>query len=236
MRCFSYEASRSPIDLSLYLVTHRQSAANDEIFISKVLSAVQGGVTCVQIRDHKEDLGALTRTAKKLKALLTPLKVPLIINNYVEIAAEVGVGVHLGQKDMPVSIARKILGPQATIGLSVDTWEDVIATQNLEDDDVNYLGVSQLFGSVTTKPDYTRTWGIEGLKKVRDLSKRRLVPIGGINPSNIPSICKILKISPKGDGIAMVGELWRADHPYAVAKKIRAIMQQASQQSEVDHV
>jgi thiamine-phosphate pyrophosphorylase len=221
VRSLSHSMRRQNVDLSLYLVTSRVGVRNDDDFIFRVISGVKGGVTCVQIRDHYQDICATIRTASKLRRLLLSFNVPLIINNRVDVALAVDAdGVHLGQNDLPYKEARKILGPRAIIGLSVDKWADVEAAQSL---DVDYLGVSQLFPSKETKPGCESPWGIEGLRKVRAFSRHRLVVIGGVTLPLLPTICKELNLGPSRDGVAMVGELWRSEDPSLVAQRVHAI-------------
>lgn len=191
------------------------------MFVHKVVRAVKGGVTCVQIRDRHEDVRASIHTTLKLKKLLTRFKVPLIVNNRVDVAmATEADGVHLGQSDFPYSEARRLLGPRAIIGLSVDTWDDVVAAQEL---DVDYLGVSQLFPSKHTKPGCMSPWGLDGLKKIRQFSRHRLVVIGGVNLLNLKEVCKELHLGNDRDGVAMVGDLWRSDDPLLVAEEVQRV-------------
>lgn len=217
-RYFSAASSgRLHVDLSLYLITHRACAKDDTVFVDKVMQAVKGGVTCVQIRDQDEDLRASLRTAITLKEKLRPYGVRLIMNDRVDVAlAALADGVHLGQKDLPYAAARRLLGSRALIGLTVDTWEDVLEAQHL---DVDYLGV-QVFASKQTKPGCIQPWEIEGLKKIRSISSHRIVALGGMSEGNVGMVRTILK---EGDGIGMVGELWRGGDPYRVAQRVTAL-------------
>lgn len=213
-RYFSHLSRRHGIDLSLCLVTDRKCVKSDEEFFSKISRAIEGGVTCIQLRDQNEDLQASLRSAYRLKD-----RIPLIINNRVDVALAVGTGVHLGKKDFPLEDARRLLGQQAIIGWTVETLDDVHIAEKL---DVDYLGV-QLFPSKNTKLNHTRIWGIEGLKQIRSLSRHRLVAIGGITLDNLETVCSQLQLGRQGDGIAMVGELWRGNNPSIEAQKIQAI-------------
>ncbi len=226
-------ALRQEMDLSLCLVTERKCIRSDDVFISKIMRAIQGGATCIQLRDRNEDLQACLRTAYRLKDLMRSSGVPLIINNRLDVALAVGAdGVHIGQKDFPYRDARRLMGPQALIGLTVDTLDDVHAAEPL---DVDYLGI-QLFPSQNTKPDHTHLWGLAGLRKIRSISRHRLVVIGGINLNNLKSICAGLHIGKNKDGIAMVGELWRGNDPYPVAQKIRAIFNGIISSQHTDNI
>lgn len=207
---------RKPVDLRLCLITNRTVVKSERIFNEKVLQAVKGGVTCVQLREREEDVRHCLKAARYLKDALHAYGATLIINDRVDVALAVGAdGVHLGQKDFPYAEARKILGPQAIIGLTVESWEDVRAASET---DVDYLGV-QVFTSKETKVDSSHLWGIEGLKKVRKHFPRRVMAIGGISLQNLNHVTHELS---KGDGIAMAGELWKGDS-FLVAQKVHQL-------------
>ena len=106
---------------------------------------------------------------------MAPYGVPLIINDRVDVALVSAASV--GQEDMPYGIARRLMGPKAIIGLSVETWEDVEQAQGL---DCDYLGVSPVFAT-PTKTNTKEPWGLEGLAKIRAFSRHPLVGIGGWN-------------------------------------------------------
>jgi thiamine-phosphate pyrophosphorylase len=197
--------------LSLYLVT--AEAEEDAQLYGRVRAAVQGGVTCVQLREKNPEV--CLRRARLLRALLAPLSVPLIINDQAEVALACQAGLHIGQQDMPYEEARALLGPDALIGLTVNTWADV---ERAEAWDIDYLGV-QVFSSARTKPEETQFWGLEGLREVRARSRHRLVAIGGICLENIHQVYGAL--NPESDGVALVGALWRAPDPCAAAQALR---------------
>ncbi len=175
-----------------------------------VQQAIAGGVDCVQLREKHLSTRAFLEQASSLKQLMRPTGVPLIINDRVDVAWAVGAdGVHLGQEDMPVSIARKLLGPGAIIGLSVETWEDV---ENAEGMPINYLGVSPVF-STPTKTDTRGAWGLEGLGRIKSYSRHPLIAIGGLNQSNIADV-----VRAGADGIAVVSAVCSADDPTGAAQ------------------
>src|SRR5512137_1491774 len=103
----------------LYLVTDR-SLCGQKCLEDVVLPAVKGGVSCVQLREKDISTRLFVSEAQSIMKLLEPYKVPLIINDRIDVALACGAaGVHIGQDDMPYAIARKLLGPKAIIGLSV---------------------------------------------------------------------------------------------------------------------
>lgn len=203
------------LNLSLYLVTEKTYVKNNEELFFKIAKSIEGGVTCVQIRDR--DRQNCLKVASFVKKFTDSKGIPLIINNHLDIALAIRAGLHIGQKDVSYREARHLLGQNAIIGLTVNTLDDVIAAQEWN---VDYLGV-QVFRSKNTKPEQTQVWGIEGLKQVRSLSSHRLVAIGGITRENLSSVSSHL--IPKKDGIAMVGSLLKSENPDIEAKKIRAL-------------
>ena len=209
---------RYPVDLSLYLVTHRPSVTDDATFIDKVIQGVRGGVTCVQLRECDRDRSSSFKRAMALKEKLRLLGIPLIINDHIEVVlAAQAEGIHLGQNDFPCYEARRLLGPQAIIGLTVNRWADVVEAEKW---DIDYLGV-QVFPSRYTKPESLTEWGVEGVRKIRAFSRHRIVTIGGLTLENLSPVYQ--ELNQQGDGIAMVGELWRSHDPASVAKQIRAL-------------
>jgi thiamine-phosphate pyrophosphorylase len=203
----------------LYLVTDR-ALCGERGIETIVKRAVQGGVACVQIREKDLSTRAFVEEAARLKALLAATQVPLIINDRVDVALAVGAqGVHLGQDDLPCEVARRLLGPNAIIGLSVETWEDV---ERAESQPVDYLGVSPIFAT-PTKTDTKGAWGLDGLAMIKAFSRHPLVAIGGLNPSNIAQA-----VRAGADGIAVVSALCCAQDPEKVAAELNALMRSES--------
>ena len=109
----------------LYFVTDRGLCGANPL-TDVVLQAIRGGAVCVQLREKDVSTRFFVEEAGRIKALMAPFHVPLIINDRLDVALAVGAdGVHVGQSDMPYETARKLMGPRAIIGLSVETWEDV---------------------------------------------------------------------------------------------------------------
>lgn len=194
--------------LSLYLVTDSTLAAERSLE-SIVEEAVKGGVTIVQLREKHCSTKDFIDRAARLKQLLDRYNIPLIINDRVDVALAVdAAGVHIGQSDMPYSIARRLLGKDKIIGLSVENIEQAIAANSF---DVEYVAVSPLF-STPTKKDTSTPFGLENLKKVVSLTQHSVVAIGGINLENAS------KVREAGvAGIAVVSAIICADNPYRAA-------------------
>lgn len=223
MRRYSCQASkRLAFDLSLYLVADRKSVPNEEDFFSKIGQAVKGGVTCIQLRDHDQTYETSLRTALRLKKMLSDTSVSLMINNRLDVALEASAeGVYLERKDICYSEARRLLGPDRVIGMPVYTMSGVLEA---EQRDVDYLSI-KIFPSKKTNPGDIQVWGIKGLQEAREKSRHRFVAIGGIDLDNLESVCRFLHLGDCKDGIAMVGDLWRADDPSAMAMRIRTIIE-----------
>jgi thiamine-phosphate pyrophosphorylase len=203
----------------LYLVTDR-AMCGDRTVEEVVLRAVRGGVSYVQLREKELSTRAFVDQARAVKELLSPLSVPLIINDRLDVALAVGAdGVHVGQSDMPYDIARKLMGPGAIIGLSVETWDDVVEAQGL---DVDYLGVSPVF-ETPTKTDTRGAWGLEGLARIKAFSRHPLVAIGGLNRDNVTAV-----VRAGADCIAVVSALCAAPDPQAAARELTDAIRRAT--------
>jgi thiamine-phosphate pyrophosphorylase len=184
-----------------------------------VSQTVQGGAAYVQLREKDLSTRDFVEEAVAIKKLLFPFHVPLIINDRIDIALACGAdGVHIGQEDMPYATARKLMGEKAIIGLSVETWADVEASQNL---DVDYIGVSPVFAT-PTKTDTKEPWGLEGLRKIKSFSRHPLVAIGGINESNARTVVKA-----GADCLAVVSAVCSADDPAAAVINLNNIINSA---------
>ena len=167
----------------------------------------------VQLREKTADTRTFLERAFALKRLLQSTGVPLIINDRVDIALAVDAdGVHLGQSDMPVTIARQLLGPDKIIGLSVETLEQIKEANTL---DVDYVGISPVF-STPTKTDTHTPFGLDGTRQAVALSKHPTIGIGGINASNIATIR-----ATGLDGVAVVSAIMSAPDPEWAAKQLK---------------
>jgi len=201
--------------LRLYLVTD-QFCAGGRTLADVVAAAVQGGVTCVQLREKQLNTRDFLAQALALKDLLAPHDIPLVINDRIDVALACGAqGVHLGQSDMPVMQARQLLPPDVFIGWSVETLEDVARSAELP---VDYLGVSPIFAT-PTKTDTLPPWGLEGLRQVRRVTALPLVAIGGIHVGNAREV-----LLAGADGLAVVSALCAAQDPCVAAVKLRQLI------------
>lgn len=201
--------------LLLHLVTDR-TLSRGRSLVEVVREAVAGGVTCVQLREKNCSTRQFLEEALLLKELLQPLGLPLIINDRVDIALAVGAdGVHLGQSDMPISHARRLLGPDCLIGISAESMEDALAA---EQQGADYIGISPVF-STPTKTDTAPALGLDGIRQIRKLVRIPLVGIGGINLTNA---CQVLAAG--ADGVAVVSAIMAAESPRQAAELMRGVL------------
>jgi thiamine-phosphate pyrophosphorylase len=209
----------------IYIVSDRASLYEKSLD-NVILLAVKGGVSMVQLREKDVSTRFFIEEAQRIKRILAPYTVPLIINDRIDVALAIGAdGVHIGQEDMPYPLARKLLGPEAIIGLSVETLEQVEAAEAF---DVAYLGVSAIFAT-PTKTNTRNHWGIDGLRKVRAMSHHSLVAIGGINASNAAEV-----IQAGADSLAVVSAICSAPDPQKATEHLRRIVL-SHRRSDYDH-
>ena len=197
--------------LRLYLVTDRPLALGRDIEWV-VSEAVKGGVTLVQLREKEIDTRQFIDLGRRLKALLAPTGVPLLINDRVDVALAVDAdGVHIGQSDMPYADARRLLGDDKIIGLSVENMAEVEEANGL---DVDYVAVSPVF-LTSTKTDTAAAFGFDGLARAAALTRHPLVGIGGMN---IKTAAQAVRSG--ADGIAVVSGIMSAPDPRAAASEL----------------
>jgi thiamine-phosphate pyrophosphorylase len=167
----------------------------------------------VQLRDPLAKAGLLVELGRALVATLSPMGVPVIINDRPDVALAVGAaGVHVGQGDLPPAVARAILGPEAIIGLSI-THPDEMA--HVPWDLIDHLGVGPVV-SRGVKPDAAEPMGFDGLAACIRLSRKPVVAIGGMSIEAVGPA-----IAAGADGVAVVAAIAGADDPQAAARALR---------------
>jgi thiamine-phosphate pyrophosphorylase len=186
------------IDYSLYLVTDRSLLGNRSLG-EAVKEAIEGGTSFIQLREKDIPTRDFYNMALEVKKITDYYKVPLVINDRIDIAQAIDAdGVHLGQSDMPLNIARQILGNNKLIGISV---ENVNEAREAEKNGADYVGVGTVFYT-GTKKDINIPIGLEGLRDVCKSINIPKVAIGGINKDNLSGI-----LSTGVDGIAVVSAI-----------------------------
>jgi thiamine-phosphate pyrophosphorylase len=210
--------NRNPIDYSLYLVTDR-GLSHGRSTADIVRAAVRGGVTCVQLREKECSTREFIAEALAVRDFLKSRGIPFIINDRVDIALAVGAdGVHLGQGDMPLAMARSLLGESKIIGISAESLRGAIEA---ESGGADYLGVSPIFAT-PTKTDTAAPLGLEGLRAIRREVKLPLVAIGGLDASKATAV-----VAAGADGLAVVSAIVAADDPELAARELARQIAQA---------
>ncbi len=206
------------VDYSLYLVTDRGLARRRRT-LKIIEAAVRGGVTCVQLREKQCSTREFIQQALAIKNFLQTRRIPLIINDRVDVALAVEAeGVHLGQTDMPLEMARKIVGNSMLIGISAECLADALTA---EKGGADYLGVSPIYATAT-KTDTAPALGLAGLQEIRKAVGLPLVGIGGLNTDNAAAV-----IRHGADGVAVVSAIVAADDPQSAAAQLRQTIKAA---------
>ncbi len=196
---------------SLYFVTPDNEDCDELVFLCK--GAIEGGVDIIQLRYKKENTRDFLSLAQKLSLLCQSYSIPLIINDRVDIALAVGAdGVHLGQSDMPIAIARQLLGEKAIIGLSIEALDQI---ENMDIAHADYLAASPVFYT-KTKKDIKPPLGLEGLSYIVERTKKPIVAIGGIEKEHIKPL-----IQKGAQMIAVVSAISHAANPKQAAQELK---------------
>jgi thiamine-phosphate pyrophosphorylase len=200
------------VDYSLYLVSDRKlSLGRNNLDI--IAAAVDGGITIVQLREKELGTRGFYDEGLKIRDFLKVRRIPLIINDRIDIAIALDAdGVHVGQDDMPLDIARRILGPAKIVGVSAFTVEEAKAA---EAGGADYIGLSPIFVTAT-KPELSEQIGIEGIAPIRRAVRIPLVGIGSMNETNA-----FEAVSAGLDGVAVVSGIVSQNDVRAAATKIK---------------
>lgn len=189
--------TRRRLQFTLYLVTDRRGLGGRRLH-ECVEQAILGGATLVQIREKDISSSEYLDLAVKVKAVTDRYGVPLIVNDRVDIALAVGAaGVHVGPEDLPVSVARRLMGPDGIVGASASSVEEALF---LEAQGADYLGVGAVFPTSTKQN--TEQVSLEDLRRIKAAVSIPMVAIGGIDAENA------LEVMKTGvDGVAVVSAI-----------------------------
>ena len=199
--------------LKLYLVTDRYLCGKLGP-IDTVKQAVMGGVTCVQLRDKDCTTDELIRYGKHIKEFLDHKNIPLIVNDNLEAAIQIGAsGIHVGQSDMKVSDIRDIIGSSMIVGLSCENLEQA---RLVDSKDVDYIGISPLF-TTPTKQNHSTPIGLQGLSDMVELLDLPCVAIGGIKLEHCREI-----FSRGASGVAVISAICGQPSPKIAARRFRS--------------
>ena len=204
------------LNTRLYFITDSTPYTEDE-FLSRVKAALSGGVTLIQLREKERSTREYIALAKKVHALSQQFGVPLIIDDRVDVALASGAeGVHLGQSDMQIDAARKIVGEDFIIGATTKTVEQALEAYQQSAD---YLGVGAIYPTTTkVKTVLTST---ETLDKICKAVPIPVNAIGGLNKDNI-DVLKGIGIK----GVCAVSAIMKAPDPKTAAEELSATVKQ----------
>ena len=192
----------------LYVITESSiSKGRSNEFIVK--EAIKGGAEIIQLREKEWDKDEVKEEAVKLLKICKENNVLFIVNDYVDIAMEIGAdGVHLGQSDMPINEAREICGNKLIIGLSTHSVEQSI---DADQEDVDYITIGPIFK--TRVKDYEV--GIEIIKPVLDNVLKPVIAIGGINMENIDEV-----LGQGAESVAVISAVVSAENVNEAAREL----------------
>jgi thiamine-phosphate pyrophosphorylase len=209
------------VDLRLYAIVDPETAGGHDVAdLARRVAA--GGATLVQLRDKLGDTRTMVERARAIKTALGA--VPLLVNDRVDVALAAGcAGVHVGQDDMAVEDARRLLGSDAIIGLSIKTTVQAAAAPL---DLIDYAGIGGVFGT-TSKQNTSKPIGPAGLRQIVEALHRRrpefaTCGIAGINESNAAEV-----IAAGADGVSVISALSLARDPETAARRLRNVVDQA---------
>lgn len=205
-------------DLSLYLVLDPE-LCRPLGMVETARRAVAGGVTMVQLRDKDATSARMIETGRALKAMLAGTGVPLIVNDDVEAAVAIGAdGLHIGQDDIEARAARQLIGPDMILGLSVES--EVLAAA-VDPGVVDYVGMGPVFAT-STKSGHKPPVGIDGLARMRAVTRLPAVAIGGLKVGHIEPVLKA-----GADGLAVVSAICGQPDPRAAAAELSGAIRKA---------
>ena len=202
---------KKQLDTTLYLVTD-SSYHTEETFLRTVEEALKGGVTLVQLREKERSARDYLRLARRVKEVTDRYKVPLLIDDRVDVAAAAdAAGVHVGQSDIPAAEARKILGPDKIVGATAKTVEQAVEAYQQGAD---YLGVGAIYPT-TTKVKTVLT-KVSTLEEICQAVPIPVNAIGGLNAGNMDILA-----GTHIAGICVVSAIMKAEAPGKAAAELK---------------
>ena len=209
---------RRNINLTLYLVTDRRWLGEKTLW-DGVEEAIRGGVTLVQLREKEIPSREYFELAQRVKEVTDLHDIPLIINDRIDIALAIDAhGVHLGPEDLPVPIARKLLGNGKIIGSSAASVDEALL---LQAQGADYLGVGAIFPTATKRG--TEKVGLEDLRGIKSAVHIPVVAIGGIKAENAKSV-----IETGVDGVAVVSAIMDQTDIREAARQLLSLLKGAT--------
>jgi len=208
------------LDLRLNAIVDPERAGGRQL-ADLATRCVRGGATLVQLRDKRSATRILIEEARSIRQALAPFAAPFVVNDRVDVAIAVGAdGVHLGQEDMAVEDARRLLGSSAIIGLSIKSVEEAEAARL---DLVDYVGSGGVYAT-SSKQQKNAPIGPAGLARIIAALRRRapdlpICGIAGIDASNAAEV-----IAAGADGVAVISALSLVSSPENAARQLREIV------------
>lgn len=205
-----------PFDLTCYLITDTGMCGGRDGVVATVEAALENGATFVQVRDPDASRQEFAELARAVVDAVAG-RVTVVLNDWVDLVAETGAhGAHIGQGDMNPVEARRLLGPDAVLGLSVTTLAEVDAANDLPLGTVDYLGVGPVFDQ-TTKPNAVAASGPEYVAQLVGASEVPCVAIGGITSGRVAQVH-----GTGAAGMSVVSAICAADDPGAATRQLLA--------------
>lgn len=206
------------MDWTLYVITDAKlSQGRSHLEVAR--AAIEGGASIIQFRDKEMTTRQLVETARKIKELTEETDIPLIINDRLDVALAVDAdGVHVGQDDMPTTLARQLIGPNKIMGVSASTVEEALQAER---EGADYVSASPVF-TTPTKPDAPPPTGLEGLRAIVEAVNLPVIAIGGINERNVREV-----IEAGAHGVAVISAVVSAPDIAAAARRLREIVEAA---------
>jgi len=211
------------VDLRVYVLLDPEHSGGRSL-ADLAREAVKGGATLFQYRDKLSETGAMVDTARAIRAAIAGSGVPLLINDRIDVALASGAeGVHVGQTDMAPDDARRLLGPDAILGLTVRSMDEAAAVPA---DLVDYVGIGGVY-TTTSKQNKNAPIGVDGLAAICASLRARApnigrVAIAGINAGNAEAT-----IRAGANGVAVISAVSRAPDPAAAATELRVLVDTA---------
>ena len=195
----------------LYVIVDRATVGNRDL-TQLAAAAIRGGADAIQLRDKTASTRQLIEEGTRLLSLTRAAGIPLIVNDHVDVAAAIGAeGVHVGQDDLPIADARRLLGENSVIGKSTHNLEQALAA---ESEGADYIGLGPIFAT-PTKPEYASV----GLELIGDVVLKVRVPvvcIGGIDTSNLEQVLRA-----GAERVAVVRAVCTAPDPESATRQLK---------------
>ena len=207
----------SPATWRTYLVTGAAHSAGRDT-PSVVADALEGGIDVVQLRDKGQSARERYQTGRRLREQTNTAGVPLVVNDRIDLARAIEAdGVHLGQSDLPVEVAREQLGASAVVGVSASTVAEATAAEAAGAD---YLGVGAVYGTTSKAvPDEENGIGTERIEAIARAVDIPVIGIGGIDATNAAAV-----VDAGATGVAVISAITAADDPRAATATLREVV------------